>query len=120
MRQQAVPSVKADLALRAVAEAEGIEPTEADIDAEIERLAEAYERKPAQVRKDLERAEQMPAVRSDWKKSKALEWVVERVEIVDEEGHPVDRALLEPDAPSEEGAEGGSESEDPTSEDPED
>lgn len=97
VRQQAVPSVKADLALRAVAEAEGIEPTEEDIEAEIGRLAEAYQTKPAELRRSLERADQMPAVRSDWKKSKALEWLLGHVEIVDAEGHVIDRALLEPD-----------------------
>ena len=110
LRQQAVPSVKADLALRAVADAEGIEPTDEDIDAEIERMAKLYDQKPAQVRKELERAEQMPAVRSDWKKSKALEWVIEHVEVVDSEGHVVDRALLEPEEPSLEVPEGGSSS----------
>ena len=39
----------------------------------------------------------MPAVRSDWKKSKALDWLVEHVEVVDADGQPIDRALLEPD-----------------------
>jgi hypothetical protein len=37
----------------------------------------------------------MPAVRSDWKKSKALEWLVEHVEVVDPEGQPIDRTLLD-------------------------
>lgn len=101
LRQQALPSVKADLALRAVAEAEGIEPTADDIDAEIERLAASYDMKPAQVRRNLERADQMLAVRSDWRKSRALEWLLEHVEIVDPEGQPIDRALLEPDRPDE-------------------
>jgi trigger factor len=97
LRQPAVAAVKADLALRAVAEAEGIDPTEEDIDTEIRRLAEAYKVKPAELQRRLERADQMPAVRSDWKKSKALEWLLEHVEIVDAEGHPIDRALLEPE-----------------------
>ncbi|HWE57225.1 MAG TPA: trigger factor [Acidimicrobiales bacterium] len=97
LREQATPSVKADLALRAVAKAEDFEPTEDDIDAEIVRLADAYGVKPAQARRNLERADQMLAVRSDWKKSKALEWLLEHVEIVDEDGQPVDRSLLEPE-----------------------
>ena len=95
-RQQAVPSVKADLALRAVAEAEQIEPTEEELEAEIDRLAESYGMKPKDLRRNLERAEGMPAVRSDWKKSKALEWLVEHVEVVDADGQPIDRALLDP------------------------
>ena len=97
LREQAAPSVKADLALRAVAKEEGLEPTEDDIDAEVARLAAAYKIRPADAKRNLERADQMPAVRSDWKKSRALDWLLEHVEIVDEEGNPVDRALLEPD-----------------------
>ncbi len=105
LRAASVPSVKADLALRAVADSEGIEPSAEDIDAEIERLAESVSMKPAELRRNLERADQMPAVRSDWKKNRALDWLLEHVEIVDAEGQPVDRALLEPDlgeAPPEE------------------
>ncbi|HVA74659.1 MAG TPA: trigger factor [Acidimicrobiales bacterium] len=99
MRDGAAGAVKADLALRAVAEAEQIEPTDEDLDAEIARLAEAYRVKPPELRRNLDRADQMPAVRSDWKKTRALEWLLERVEIVDPEGRPVDRALLEPASP---------------------
>ncbi|MHB1534359.1 MAG: trigger factor [Acidimicrobiales bacterium] len=97
LRAGAAPAVQADLALRAVADAEGLEPTEEQVDAEIERLAEQYHMKPAELRRNLERAEQMPAVRSDLKKARALEWLVERVELVDEQGQPVDPALLEQD-----------------------
>jgi trigger factor len=101
LREGAAQSVKADLALRAVAEAEHFEPTESDMDAEIERLAQSFQMKPAELRRNLERADQMPAVRSDWKKNKALEWLVEHVELVDAEGQPIDRALLEPEPVSE-------------------
>jgi trigger factor len=97
LRAGSAAAVKADLALRAVAEAEQIEPTDADIDTEIERMATSYQTKPAQLRRNLERADQMPAVRSEWKKSKALDWLVEHAEVVDADGQPVDRALLEPD-----------------------
>ena len=97
LREEAVSGVKADLALRAVAEAEGLEATEAEVDAEIARLAERMRRKPAEVRRELERQEAMATVRSDVRKAKALEWLVEHVEIVDEEGQPVDRTLLSPD-----------------------
>ena len=97
LREEAVSGVKADLALRAVAEAEGLEATEEEVDAEIARLAERMRRKPAEVRRELERQEAMATVRSDVRKAKALEWLVEHVEIVDEEGQPVDRALLSPD-----------------------
>ncbi|MDQ1445168.1 MAG: trigger factor [Acidimicrobiaceae bacterium] len=94
----AVEAVKADLALRALAEAEQIEPTEEDVDEEVARLAQRFEVKPDKLRKDLERQEAIPTVRSDVKKAKALEWLVQHVEVVDEEGHPIDRADLSPEA----------------------
>jgi trigger factor len=97
MRQSAQESVKADLALRAVAEAEELEATDAEVGTEIDRLAERVGQKPEQLRRQLERAEQMAAVRSDVRKSKALEWLVEQVVAVDDEGHPIDRSLLSPE-----------------------
>ena len=78
-----------------MADAEGLEVADEDVDAEVVRMAERMGRKPAEVRRQLERAEQMPAVRSDLRKAKALEWLVERVDIVDEEGRPVERSELE-------------------------
>jgi trigger factor len=111
LRGGAVAAVRADLALRAVADAEHLQPSDEDIDEEIERLAASYQAKPAQLRRNLERAEQMPAVRSEWKKSKALDWLVEHADVVDTDGQPVDRTLLEPDIEPEP-------SEDPPTEDP--
>jgi trigger factor len=96
LRQGAAHAVKADLALRAVAEAEEIDATDEEVDAEIARMAGRFEQKPAQLRRQLESTEQMPAVRSDVRKSKALEWLVDHVEIVDSAGRPIDRALLSP------------------------
>ena len=43
----------------------------------------------------LEEGDQLPAVRSDLRKRKALDWLVEHVQIVDEDGTPIDRADLE-------------------------
>jgi trigger factor len=96
LRRGATEAVKADLALRAVADAEEIEADDDDVDAEIGRLAERTGLKPAEVKRQLERADQLPAVRSDVRKAKALEWLVDHVEVVDQEGHPIDRAELEP------------------------
>jgi hypothetical protein len=47
------------------------------------------------VRADLERADQIEAIRSDIKKRKALDHLVETVEIVDDDGNVIDRADLE-------------------------
>src|SRR4051794_39824738 len=96
MRESAEQSVKADLALRAVAEAEELDVSDDEVDEEIERLAQRINAKPNQLRKQLERTDQIAAVRSDVKKAKALEWLVEHVEVVDDEGHAIDRADLTP------------------------
>jgi trigger factor len=98
LRADAVESVKADLALRALAEAEQIDASEEDIDNEVARLAERFGVKPEKLRGDLDRQEALPTVRSDIRKAKALEWLVEHVEVVDDEGHPIDRAELSPQA----------------------
>ena len=45
--------------------------------------------------KRLERAGQMSAVRSDIRKRKALEWLLERAEVLDPEGATIDRSELE-------------------------
>lgn len=102
LREQAVDAVKADLALRAVVEAEDIEVDDDELDAEIASIAERVGEPASTVRAQLERAEQLPAVRSDIKKGKALEWLVEHAEVVDEDGRPVDRSLLQPPLPDDE------------------
>ena len=89
-------AVKVDLALRAVADAEAIEVDDAEIEAEIERLAERTKQKPNQLRKAIERNGQIPELRSDLRKRKALEWIVDNVEIVDPDGQPIDRGDLVP------------------------
>jgi trigger factor len=102
LREAAEPAVRADLALRAVAEAESLEATDAELDDEIESLATRIERDPDEVRKELEEGGQIPAVRSDLRKKKALDWLIERVEVVDEDGNPIDpESLAAPDEPDE-------------------
>jgi len=96
LRARAVPQVKADLALRALAEAEDLEVSEEDMDNEIARIAQEVGQSPAQIRRNLVSADQLPAVRSDLRKAKALAWLLEHVDVVDPEGQPIDRADLEP------------------------
>jgi len=114
LRGAAVMATRADLALRAVAEAEGLEVTEEDLDEELEKLAQRVEQTPAEVRLALEEGDQLPAVRSDLRKRKALDWLVEHVQIVDEDGTPIDRADLEAPEIEESVVEDGEDSEDET------
>lgn len=94
LRVRAVEAVKADLALRAIAGSLNIEPSESELDEYMAQLAQSAGVSPATFRREVERTGRRAAVRSDLKKSKAFDWLVEHVEVTDEEGNPVDRSLL--------------------------
>jgi trigger factor len=107
LRETATVGVKVDLALRAVVEAEHFDISDEDLEVEYASVGERVGQKPAQVRKQLERNGQIPAVRSDLRKRKALEWLIEHVELVDEGGTMIDRASIqvEPEPDVDAGAE---------------
>lgn len=100
LRENAGHGVLVDLALRAVVLAEGIEVDDDELDAEFDAVAERVGQTPAKVRKQLERNGQVPAIRSDLSKRKALEWLIDHVELVDEEGKTIDRAAFEVEPPA--------------------
>jgi trigger factor len=91
LRGGALQSVKVDLALRALVEAEEIEVSDEELDEELAAMGERLEMDADEVRQQLERAGRLPAVRSDRRKAKAMRWLVDNVELVDEEGNPVSR-----------------------------
>ncbi len=91
LRAGAVQSVKADLALRALVVEESIELTDAELDEELAAMGERLEMGVDQVREQLERAGRLAAVRSDRRKAKAMRWLIDNVDLVDEEGKPVSR-----------------------------
>jgi len=91
LRAQALQSVKADLALRALVEAEDIQVTDEELDEELAAMGSRLEMDADQVRSQLERSGRLAAVRSDRRKAKAMRWLVESVELVDENGAPVSR-----------------------------
>ncbi len=97
LREGCAKAVKADLALRAVVAQEGITVDEAEIDAEVERLAERLETKSAKVRRDLEQRGALEAVRSDLARGKALQVLIEHATVVDASGATIDLDL--PDSP---------------------
>jgi trigger factor len=91
LRQEARQAVTGDLALRALADAESLEVTDEELEAELDRMAARLELTPAVVRERLTRAGRMAAVRSEQRKAKALAWLLDNVEVVDEEGAPISR-----------------------------
>jgi trigger factor len=113
VRLEATKAVKADLALRAVVAAEEIVADDSELEAEIDRLAERTGRKPAQLRKEIERGGGLQAVRSELSRGKALQFLVDHASVVDEEGKPLDISFPEPapDAPPETGGDGEPEEE---------
>ena len=97
LREHATQGVRADLALRAVIAQEEIAATDDELDAEVARLAEQVEEKPAKLRKDLERRGVLEAVRSDIARGKAVSFLVDHATVVDEAGNTVDISLPEPE-----------------------
>jgi trigger factor len=95
LEAEAAQAIRVDLGLRALSEAEAIEADDSDLDAEIERIAQQVGEKPAKVRKQLDRNDQLSLVRSDVRRRKALDWLIEHVEIVDPDGAPIDRELID-------------------------
>ncbi len=94
LRATATRAAKFDLALRAVADAEQIEATDDDLEAEFGQVAQQLDLTPEAVRLRFEEADQVAAIRGDIRRRKALDWLVESVEVVDEEGNPIDRSDL--------------------------
>ena len=94
MRDQAVTAVKADLALRAIAVAEGIEVTGDDLESEYLRLAMQFGEKADTVRAAYERNGGVPDLMASIRKSKALDWLLHHVEMVDGDGRTLDREFV--------------------------
>jgi trigger factor len=98
VRVDAHSAVKADLALRALVEAEELPLSDDELDAEVSTMAERMDTSPADLRRRLDTAGRTGAVRSELRKGKALEWLLDHVDLVDEEGNPMSREDLKVDA----------------------
>lgn len=95
LRADGLGSARLDLALRAIAEAENLEVTDHDLEHELEHIGGHLDKTADEVRAEFVEAGRMPALRADLLKNKALDWVLERVKVVDEDGHPVSPDALE-------------------------
>jgi trigger factor len=93
-RPQAVDSVKADLALRAVATAESIDVSDDEIEREYARMAMQYGQKARDIRRAYERNDAVPELIAQIRKSKAMDWLLHHVEMVDTDGTAIDRDLV--------------------------
>jgi trigger factor len=94
LRVQSEKAVKVDLAMRAVVVAEGITAADDDIEAEYARIAVQVGQKAKDVRIAYEKNDAVHDLADQIRKNKALDWLLEHVEIVDEAGTPIERELL--------------------------
>jgi len=95
VRADAHRAVKADLALRSLAESEAIAVDDEELQAEIAVMADRMETTATELRRQLDTAGRTGAVRSELRKAKALQWLLDHVELFDDEGNPVSREDLE-------------------------
>ncbi len=102
VRAEAFKTVKGDLALRATADAQELTVTDEELDAEVAAMAQRMEMDPSALRAQLDRGGRTTAVRSEQRKVKALTWLLDHVELVDDDGHPVSRDDLRVDQGTEE------------------
>jgi len=93
-RPQSVQAVKADLALRAVAAAESIDVDDHELEMEYARMAMQYGQKAKEIRKAYERNDAVPELIAQIRKSKAMDWLLHHVEMVDAAGAVIDRDLV--------------------------
>jgi len=96
LKESAVGGVRSDLALRAVVEAEGLAPTDAELDEVIEDMIGDSDVTLEDAREQLRSGGQLSAVRSDVAAQKAIKWLVEHAEVVDPEGNAIDERFLQP------------------------
>jgi trigger factor len=80
-RAHALRAIEADLALEAVARAEGLRVSDEDIDAAVREIATQLGRDQKEVRRSLERAGQITSLAGDIIRDRALNLVVESAEV---------------------------------------
>jgi len=97
LRVDALRAVKADLALRALAEAEALEVDDEEFEDQLVKSAERLKVTPKRLREQLDRSGRMGEVRSEQRKAKALTWLLDHAQLVDEEGSPASRDELRVD-----------------------
>ena len=101
LQVDAVRAVRVDLAMRGLVRAEGLEPTDDEVDAELERTAESMGVTAERLRDNLHETGRRVAFISEVAKMKASRWLVENVTFVGPDGVEIDRELLREDQSAE-------------------
>jgi trigger factor len=84
-RAHAIRGIKSDLVLEGIARSASFEVTAEELGAEIALLAQAYDREPKALAKELQRTGQVVTLAGDIIRGKALDLLVERADIKTEE-----------------------------------
>ena len=94
-REPAEQAVKVDLALRSVADLQGLVPDDDRIDEVVAEMAGPSGQDPDELKARLAEVGQISALRADLAKQAAMQWLTDNVELVDEDGEAIDREALE-------------------------
>jgi trigger factor len=97
-REHAVRAITSDLVLEGVARAADIQVDADELGKEIGVLAEAYDRDPKELAKQLDRSGQIVTLAGDIIRGKALDLLVDKAEITEEEPTEAGSAEAEPAA----------------------
>lgn len=82
-RPQATFNVKAFLLLEAIREAEGIDVTEEELEAEVKEMAEAQGQNPARLRATMEKNNQLLLLRAQMREERVLDFLMEHAEVTE-------------------------------------
>jgi len=81
LRPGAEHAVRRSLLLEAIAEREGIMPADADVDAEVEKIAQASQRPAPAVRRMMEKAGDLEALRRGLRERMTLQFLIDRARV---------------------------------------
>ena len=106
LREDSVRAVCIDLALRALAVAEDLAPSDDEIEEELAATAEALKIKPDVLKDNLAHNGRTPAFIAEVAKMKASKWLLANVTYVDDAGAVIDASLLDADQSEDDSAYG--------------
>ncbi len=99
LASEAVIETRLDLALRALANAEGLAATDAEVDEQVAQIANASGMDTDDARERLRLSGQLFALRAEIAKRKALDWVFDNAKLVDDKGNDLTRSDITGEAP---------------------
>ncbi|MFZ1063823.1 MAG: trigger factor [Acidimicrobiales bacterium] len=97
LREDAQKAVRIDLAMRALVKAEHLEPSQEEIDDELESTAKAMNVDADLLRENLRNSGRVASFNAEVAKMKASRWLSDHVTFIDPDGVEIDRQLLRED-----------------------